>query len=142
MTKPNLVLLRDGGVWRCIDHTEVLPEWALKDLRFFFDLSGAWLPVKGERNTPTSQAIENSPGPHEPGLYEVVCKTCGGQGRVYWQQDITEYATRDMALDAGDPSLEGYELHGGVQDCEDDCPDCKGGTTSGAVPTLRRTDKG
>ena len=52
-------------------------------------------------------------------LQRVLCICCGATGRVALGE---HYVTREMALDAGDASLEGsfYEIEYG------DCPGCYG----------------
>lgn len=50
-----------------------------------------------------------------------ICEKCNGQGRVYWT-DI-HYVTRDMAIDAGEPSMEGMPME---EQRDEECPDCNG----------------
>lgn len=45
------------------------------------------------------------------------CSYCGGDGYLRW----VEYITHDMALDAGEPTMEGQEVQ-----CDQPCPSCNG----------------
>jgi hypothetical protein len=49
------------------------------------------------------------------------CKTCGGRGFVYYE--VTNYVTREMALDACEPDMEGWPIN---EERESPCPDCDG----------------
>jgi hypothetical protein len=55
------------------------------------------------------------------------CEACGGEGRV---EGIVGYVTRDMALDACEPDMEGMPYPGEVP-----CPECEGT----GVPEERRS---
>lgn len=52
------------------------------------------------------------------------CTTCRGSRVVPVPYRVTEYVTREMAIDAGDRSLEGQAVDWGVDWREADCPDC------------------
>lgn len=54
------------------------------------------------------------------------CETCGGSGRVFWEEPHYEYVTKDMATDAGEPQLVGQQIQWGTDQCEGVCPDCNG----------------
>lgn len=49
------------------------------------------------------------------------CERCGGEGKVKGQE--MRAVTRDMAIDAGDPALEGSPI---FQVVEEECPRCLG----------------
>lgn len=49
------------------------------------------------------------------------CETCGGSGMV--TREVMHYVTHDMALDAGEPEMEGMPM---PRRWEDVCPDCLG----------------
>lgn len=53
-------------------------------------------------------------------LEMAVCPNCDGSGAVQRQVSDRQYVTRDMALDAGDPSLEGslYSEQWEVEQCQ------------------------
>ena len=53
----------------------------------------------------------------------MICSKCGGYGKI----QTIEMATRDMAIDAGDPDLEGFPVKGPMIQCQA----CEG---SGLVP--------
>lgn len=58
------------------------------------------------------------------------CGSCGGGGRVLI--DRVAYVTRDMAIDAGAPEMEGMQMADGQEWV--DCPDCQ---TPGPPPAAR-----
>lgn len=116
MTKPNLVLLRDGVWYKWTDVT-ISGKPSIKQMGTSVILDGRMyvsVTLNHPRDTRIRQAIENSPGPHTDGQYEVVddmkCDNCDGNGfRVICPR--------------GGENAERF-----------DCDDCHG---SGTVPTLR-----
>lgn len=62
------------------------------------------------------------PDGHGLGECVNVCEACCGAGAV--PMPHVEYVTREMALDACEPSLEGQPIQTGVEDVT--CPNCNG----------------
>lgn len=54
------------------------------------------------------------------------CQMCGGDGRLASREPVYRKVTRDMAIDAGDRSMEGTMVQSGYEDCYEQCPNCKG----------------
>jgi len=53
------------------------------------------------------------------------CKGCGGNGEVYGEREIMHYVTHEMALDAGEPTMEGMPMPERAQ-TTDICTHCNG----------------
>lgn len=54
------------------------------------------------------------------------CPHCEGRGVVFWQAPVYCRVTRDMAIDAGDLSMEGSEIQWGTEEAEEPCQRCNG----------------
>ena len=54
-------------------------------------------------------------------MTEKICEYCGGSGVV--QHEYMHYVTREMAIDAGDRSMEGMEM---PETVIEQCQECQG----------------
>ncbi len=54
------------------------------------------------------------------------CQICGGSGSVFYSVPTYRTATRDMAIDACDRSLEGQEIQWDDEEVEEPCQACNG----------------
>lgn len=123
-TKPSLVLLRDGVWWQRFCDWEQNHKCGDCGTIIYTDICIPWCRVSPTRSGDRRirQAIENSPGPHTPGQYEVVdveCPKCKGDG-AYWDESRRNAA--GMIIQ--------NRVTGG-------CMPCSG---TGTVPTLRKVE--
>jgi len=54
------------------------------------------------------------------------CPMCEGRGFIYFETPTYMTVTREMAIDAGDRSLEGTEIQWGTEEVEVPCENCEG----------------
>jgi len=52
------------------------------------------------------------------------CVVCGDEGFIYREVPHYETVTRDMALDAQDPDIEGSQVVFGSEQIKEPCPSC------------------
>lgn len=88
--------------------------------RAVYQFLGGGLCLAQQDNGDRARAALN---PSDPAGGET-CEACGGTGEIeYDDQQIIGYADRSMAIDGGDPALEGEPVYGTVR-VPAPCPEC------------------